>query len=174
VSTITKTWVCFAAIGTGLIHLALVIGSPAPLAVVLGILGLAEFGWGVVTFARERIAAPRAVLAVAIAPIIGWGLVLLSSTVFEGSGLAAALGVLPLAIATLFELFVAGAIGRTLRREGRQDARQKPPGTARYLVGVLLGGLAVAALTTPALAYTQAAALAQHPDYDFVVPAHGH
>ena len=34
-STITRTWLAFAAIGTGLIHFALVVGSPLPLGIVL-------------------------------------------------------------------------------------------------------------------------------------------
>ncbi|MEP6479831.1 MAG: hypothetical protein ABJB03_10600, partial [Rhodoglobus sp.] len=91
-STITKTWLAFAGIGTGLIHLALVIGAPLPAGIVLALIGAIEFGWGVFTFAREKVAAPRVVLAGALVPLLLWGLLIATGVIFKNAELAATLG----------------------------------------------------------------------------------
>ena len=173
-TTITRTWIAFAAIGTGLIHLALVIGAPLPLAIALGVLGLAEFAWGVLTFARDRVPLPRVALVVAIVPVVLWGLLLVVSTVAEAPALAASLPFVPFAVATVFELFVAAVLAVHLRRPAT-DARAATPGVARYLAGLALGALVVAALTTPALAATQAGRIGQpqqESTYEFDLPEH--
>ena len=178
-STITRTWLAFAAVGTGLIHFALVVGSPLPLGIVLGVIGLAEFGWGVMTFARETVPFPRAVLIGALVPLLGWGLLLVTSTVAEDPALAASLPFLPLAVATLFELFIAVVMALHLRRLA-DASRPAPrvPGVARYLVGLAIGGLVVAGLTTPALAATPAGSVAQphgeHTGNPFTTDTHTH
>jgi hypothetical protein len=175
--TIRRTWLAFAAIGTGLIHLALVIGSPLPLGLVLAVFGLAEFGWGVLTFARETLVLPRVALVVAVVPVVAWTLLLVTSSVSETPGIAASLGFLPLAVASLFELFAVAVLGTYLRRHRATDAPPAPPGVARYLLGLAAGALVVAALTTPALAATGAGGLAvPHGDPSdlFDPPDHGH
>ncbi len=155
--TITRTWLAFAAIGVGLIHSALVIGSPLALGIILAVLGLTEVGWGVLTFARETVVLPRVALAVAMAPIVLWGPLLLASTVAKSPELAASIVLLPLAVATLLELFIAGILAVHLRRRAAPNGpRPRVPSVARYLLAVLAGGLAVASLTTPALAATTA------------------
>lgn len=102
------------------------------------------------TFARVRPLAPRAAIAVALLPVLGW---------IAGLAFAAAIPdvanpatLLPLGIASLFELFGAAMLGRTLRA-----ANAEPPvvSTHRYLLGVALGALVTAALVTPALAAAQ-------------------
>ncbi len=159
-STITRSWLAFAAIGTGLIHFALVVGSPLPLGILLAIVGLAEFAWGVYTFAREDIARPRLVLVGALAPMLGWGLLLVVSTAAENPGIAKTLPLLPLAIATLFEIFIAVTVAMHLRRIAEHRPEPRAPGVGRYLIGLTAGGLVIAALTTPALAATEAGASA--------------
>ena len=174
-ATITRTWVAFAAIGVGLIHVALVIGSPLGLGIPLAILGLTEFGWGVLTFARESIPAPRVALIVALVPVLAWSLLLAAGSALEDPTLAGALPLLPLAVAALFEFFIVAVIGVGLRRG--KDASSAPPGVARYLISLMVGALAVAALTTPALAATEAGAYAvphgEHTDL-FNLPDHSH
>src|ERR1700709_1137615 len=163
-STITRTWLAFAAIGTGLIHFALVIGSPLPIGIVFAVFGLIEFGWGVFTFARDGPAAPRAVRGGALVPIVAWALLLVAASVSETPGIAASVPLFPLAIATVFELFIAVTVAIHLRRI--TDAPARTPGVGRYLIGLFAGGLVVAALTTPALAATTAGAYAQpHGDH---------
>lgn len=171
--TIRRTWLAFAAIGTGLIHFALVLGSPLGLGIALSVLALAEFGWGVVTFSRDEVVAPRVALVVALAPVGAWTLLLVASSSLESPELAAALPLLPLAIASLFELFAAAVLGIHLRRRDK-DARPTAPGVARYLLGLAAGALVVAALTTPALAATEAGEYAVPHGTGFDLPGHGH
>ena len=109
----------------------------------------------------DRLVAPRTALVVAIAPIVLWSLVVVASALFQDSVLATSLELFPLAIATMFELFAAGVISVQLRRRIEADAAPPPPGVWRYLLGATVGGLAVAALTTPALAATEAGLYAQ-------------
>jgi hypothetical protein len=176
VPTITRTWLAFAAIGTGLIHVALVIGSPVALGLVLAAFGLTEFGWGVLTFARERVIAARIALVVALIPVAAWTLLLVTSSVSEAPGLAASLGFLPLAVSSLFELFAIAVLGVHLRTKRHSDAAPAFPSVARYLIGLGLGALVVAGLTTPALAATDAGLFAQpHGETPGpVIPGHGH
>lgn len=155
-SPITRSWLAFAAVGTGLIHVALVLGSPLPLGIVLAVLGLAEFGWGVLTFARESIALPRVALAVALAPILGWAALLGVTGATGATEVAASLPFLPMGIAVLFELIAAVLLASRLRRTAPPPA----PGVAKYLLGLLAGAVVVGALTTPALAATRAGDLA--------------
>ena len=147
-SIITRAWLAFAAIGAGLIHVALTIGMPAAVAVPLALLGAAEFGWGVIVFARTTVPVPRIALGVALAPIVLWAALLVASAVPEG------LGLLPLTIASLFGLFVAAVLGRHLRRDPAVDA--PAPALPRYLLSVLAGAALVGALAAPALAATTA------------------
>lgn len=162
---ISRSWVAFAAVGAGLIHLALVIQAPVALAIPLALLGLAEFGWGVLTFARERLMFPRVALVVAVVPTVLWALLLATAP-----SVAASLGFLPLAVSTLFGLFVAAMLARHLRRT--TDAAPQPPGIARYLLAIIAGGLVIVALTAPALASTEAGG-SSVPD-DLFLPTHGH
>ncbi len=184
--TITRTWLAFAAIGAGLIHVALVIGSPPALGVVLCLVGVAEFGWGVVTFARETVAVPRVAFAVALAPILGWGLLLAVAALVREPALAASLPFMPLAVSSLFCLFIAGTLAAHSRREAPTEGGPRVPGVARYLLALVVGGLVVAGMTTPALAATAAGAAAQphgeHSDapagagepFELILPGHEH
>jgi hypothetical protein len=168
-SPITRSWLAFAAIGTGLIHVALVLGSPLPLAIVFAVLGLAEFGWGVLTFARDAPLAPRIALGVAVAPLVGLGL-LTAVAVAGGFTIPSGL-LLPLGLATLLELAAAALLGRALRAERAPTT----PGVGRYLIALFVGALAVGAITTPALAATTAGANAvPHGEFHFEQTEHGH
>jgi hypothetical protein len=156
-TTITRCWLAFAAIGTGLVHVALVGGAPLPLGVVLGLIGLIEFGWGVLTFARDDIAHPAIALAGAVSPVIAWGLLLVAATASRTREVAAALPLIPLLIATLFELFIAVTIAIHLRRVAENRAAPRVRGMRTKVLAVVAGGLVVTALTASALAAAQAA-----------------
>ena len=149
-SPITRAWIAFAAVGAGLVHLALAVSAPALLAVLLAVVGIAEFGWGVMVTFDERFLAPRVAVIAVLAPIGLWI-----------AALAFGLDVrpLPLALATLLELFIAFAIGLSLRRA----RAPKPVGTARYVVGLAIAALVIAAVTAPALAATEAGERAIDP-----------
>ena len=169
-SQIVRTWLGFAAIGAGLVHLALVISSPLPIAAIVLLLGVTEVAWGVVTFVRDSVPAPRVACAVAIAPLLAWSLLVVAATMLDAVWLAASLPLLPMAIASIFELFVAAVLAAHLRRVQNAVATATLPAlpsAGRYLVGLMAGALLVGALTTPALAATEAGRYAQpHGSHD--------
>lgn len=160
-SSITRTWLAFASLGAGLIHLALVLGSPVPIAIAAAGLGTAELGWGVLILVRGTLVVPRTALVVAIAPIVLWSLMIFAATLFHDSVLATSVEIFPLTISTLFELFAAGVLSVHLRRRADAAAPARPPTAPRYLAAVIVGGFAISVLTTPALAATEAGLYAQ-------------
>lgn len=155
---VTRMWLAFAAICTGMIHAALAATAPLPLAVLLLPLALAELVWGVLTFLRDRIVAPLAVLTVALAPLAGWALLLLGAAAGGAGQLLEPLPLLPMSIAAVFQVFVALVIGRRLRNGARSSLADSPSPVpaGRFLVALSAGALASAALVTPALAATDA------------------
>lgn len=163
-SQIARSWLAFAGIGTGVIHFALVISSPLPLGIVLTVLGIAEFGWGVGTLSRDRILAPRIARVGALAPVILWSVIVLAATMLDAPRVASYVNFFPMAIATIFELVIAVAITVRLRRE---PAPSKTAPAGRYLVGLFVGAMLVASLATPALAYTQAGLNNPHASHYF-------
>jgi hypothetical protein len=167
-SAITRTWIAFAAVGTGLIHVALVIGSPLALGIPLAILGVVEFAWGILAFTRDELPFARAAMVVAVVPLLAWGLLVAAASTLQTPALGAVMDVVPWGIAAIFQLFVAGMLSRQARRE-REGNRTtaSAPGAGRYLAALMVGALAVSALTTPALAATEAGIYAQpHGEHD--------
>jgi hypothetical protein len=171
VSTTARGNVAFAAIGAGLIHLALVVGSPLPFAAVFAAVGAAELVWGVATMAAARLPLPRVAFAGALVPPLLWAAVLLGEIVLDS---AAPLPLLPLAAASALGFFAAAVIGVQLRRPTPAPPRPEP-GAARYLVGLFAGALVVASITTPALAATEAGRYARpHGEHAGLVVDLGH
>ncbi len=164
-SAIPRCWVAFAAVGTGLIHLALALTADPAFSVPLVLFGFAEFAWGVLAFARDTLIAPRLVMVLVLVPTVVWVALLAGAP-----ELASSLGFLPLAVAALLAFFVAITIAVSLRRA--TDAAPKQPTIARYLVGMLLAAAVVAALTVPAIAATEAGG-SSVPD-DLFLPSHLH
>ncbi|MGV8885859.1 MAG: hypothetical protein ACOH1T_09795 [Microbacteriaceae bacterium] len=183
-SPIIRTWLAFAAIGTGLIHVALVVSSPLPVAIVLAVIALAELAWGVGLMASGRLLVPRLALAGALVPIILWSAVLLVAIESDATVISS-LRFLPLSLAAVLEIFVAGTIAIQIRRRfmggdttgdtsASVDAATQPA-AGRYLLGLIIGSLAVASLTTPALAATQAGDFAvPHGEHSFFQGDEGH
>jgi hypothetical protein len=171
-SQVTRMWLAFAAICTGLIHVALAATAPLPLAVLLGALAIAELVWGVLTLLRDRIVAPVAVLVVALVPVTGWGILVLGAASGGASDLLQPLPLLPMAVAAAFELFVALVVGRKVRSGGRAPIPDSPDvvPAGRFLAALFAGALASAALVTPALAATEAGAGALPHGHGVVAP----
>jgi hypothetical protein len=157
-SPVTRMWLAFAAICTGIIHAALAATAPLPLAVLLAALALTELAWGVLTFLRDRIVAPVAVLTVALAPLGGWALIVLAAAAGGAGELLEPFPLLPMSVAGAFELFAALVIGRRVRNGVRSSLadRPTPVPAGRFLAALFAGALASAALVTPALAATDA------------------
>jgi hypothetical protein len=159
-SPVTRMWLAFAAICTGIIHAALAATAPLPLAVLLAALGLTELVWGVLTIMRDRVTAPAAALTGALTPLCVWGVLLLGAAAGGAAELLDPLPLLPMAVAGAFELFVALVLGPRLRGGARESLADSPSPipAGRFLAALFAGGLASAALVTPALAATDAGA----------------
>lgn len=138
----TRAWIGAAAIGAGLIHLALVVDAPLLIGVLLTIVGLAEFGGGVLTLFDGRFLVPRVAIVAALCPVGLWITALLLG--------APSLRPIPLAAATLLDLAIAALLAVSMRRATVR------PSNASLVAGALVGALLVAAVTVPALMATRA------------------
>jgi hypothetical protein len=193
-NAVIRVWLAFAAIGAALIHLAVGASAPLWLAVTLAGFGIAELGWGVAVLVRGRLLWPDAVLVAGLAPVFLWGAVAALGSGF-GLPLEAALPLFPLAVASLFDLFVAGVLAVNRRRAARAapagaSARRLDADAAadavpspqdwRFLTGIIVAGFLFSGLTTPALAATQAGTQAvphgSHsvPGLEFLDGGHSH
>ena len=172
-SVITRSWLSFSAIGAGVIHLALVISSPLAIGIPLVLLGVAELTWGVLILVTDRLLWPRLAQAGAITPLLLWSLLTVTATLLSAPQITSSLRFLPMGIATIFELFIAGVLSVVLRRQTETDTAPqteteteqsspvgKPASAVKYLSAVIIAGVLVGALTTPALAATQAGTVA--------------
>ena len=162
---ILRAWLAFAALGAGILHLALVISSPLPFAVVLFVLGASELGWGIATLSLNRFVMPMTARAGAIAPVILWAALLLFAGLLDAPALASPLTFIPMAVATIFDLAIAATLSILVRHSSRAmpddratagTAGVAGPAAWRYLGGLFAGGLAVSLLMNPALALTEA------------------
>lgn len=162
-SVITRSWLSFAAIGAGVIHLALVISSPLAIGVLLLLFGLAELAWGVLILAKDRLLVPRLAQAGAIAPVLLWSLLTVTATLLSAPQIASSLRFLPMGIAAIFEIFIAAVVSVIVRRQSddpRSAATARPTSAVKYLCAVMIAGILVGGLTTPALAATPAGSVA--------------
>lgn len=140
-STVARSALGFAALGAGLIHLGLAVGSGIGLAIGLVVTGAAEFLWGVLAVSRPGLPVPRVALAGALVPPVLWVLVLLAPVAGPRP--------LPMLAATLLDLAVAAGTGIGLRRGPAPEPR-------RPAVGIAIAAVVVVAITFPALIATEA------------------
>ena len=170
-SVITRSWLSFSAIGAGVIHLALVISSPLAIGIPLVLLGVAEVTWGVLILVKDRLVLPRLAQAGAITPLLLWSLLTVTATLLAAPQITSSLRFVPMGIATIFGLFIAGVLSVILRRQNEtatdtetetehSNPVTKPASALKYLSAVIIAGVLVGALTTPALAATQAGTVA--------------
>jgi hypothetical protein len=167
-TAVARAWLGFFALGAGLIHLALVIGSPLTIGIPLLVVGIAEFAWGVFAFTSSEVPFARVARVAALAPILGWVALL----VLAGAAGLPGVRVLPMLVASLLDVAVAVTITVLLRRDPSREAR--PLRSGPYLLALGAGALVVAALTTPALAATEAGDFAQPHGGDEVDLPGGH
>lgn len=166
----------FASLGAGLVYTAVGAGSAPVSATVLVAIGLASMAWAILVLVRDRVPAPRTSLTASIAAILAWvALAGLSSIFPEAVG---GLPLVPLLASTVMLLYVSIVLAVRFRASQSVSATASAPATAgpdettaeppsaptaarrtpagRFLIGVAAGGFIVAALTTPALALTNA------------------
>lgn len=154
-TAVVRAWLGFLALGAGLIHIALVLGSALPVAIPLLVIGIAEFSWGVVAFTAPTLPIPAVARIGALVPILGWVVLLVVGPALVSPSLAVGVRILPILVASLLDIAIAVGITVVLRRQAR-DAAEPPIAPGRYLLALGAGALVVAALTTPALAATEA------------------
>ena len=170
-ATLVRTWLGLAALGAGLIHLAVAAAAAPVLLVAFAALGAAEVAWGVAALAGWTVPLPRTALAVAMLPTIVWVGLLLAGT---GSmhehvtGQHAATSVLggglpvgSMLAGSVLDLAVAAVLALRLRR-GRPESPGREPGVWTYLGGVVAGSGVVFALTSAALGGTAVGQSAMH------------
>jgi hypothetical protein len=175
--SVLRSWLGFLAIGAGLVHVALAVGSPAAVAAALVLVGAAEFGWGALTIARPRPPLPQLARAAAFVPVIAWALLLVVAGTDSLGPLTSSTQLLPMLVASLFDLLLAGGLTAMLRRETAANRGVAPAAAhpGRRLIAVIAGALVIAAITAPALAATEAGQLAGSPGTSFVgTPGHTH
>ena len=159
-SDTSRSIMALTALGAGLVHLAVGAGSPLAAAVGLCALGLVELVWGLAVLSRGRTLLPTAMLIGSLAPVALWGLLVTVRVTGGASGLTDFLPLGPLAAASALNLATALFLARERRSRGTEPAAESPsaqparPG--RYLLGMVLGAMAVAGVVTPALAATNA------------------
>ena len=152
---LTRIWIAFAALGAGLIHLAVAAAAPPVLLAVFLLLGAAEIAWSVATMLRSRYPIRQLALVGALLPLVAW-----ASALVLGDAIGVTADNLPplaLAAATVLDLVVAVTVALSLRRS--PDAPPVPapePGAVWTVLGITAGAFVMCALTLPALGQTQA------------------
>jgi hypothetical protein len=157
---VARCWAGFASLGAGLVHLAVVQEHLAEWWVYgafFAVIGAAQILWGLGALARDRAPFLRLVVAANIALVALWAT---TRTVgipigpepwtTEAVGRADVLCVV-LEVATVLALF---AVVRAMPR-GAKVSTRRGLGAGRFVALMFAGALAVAAVTTPALAATE-------------------
>ena len=169
VSSVRASWPAMAALGAGLVHLAVAASAPAVLMAVLAVLGIAEIGWSLTVLRAGRVMAVRSTLAIAASSSAVWVALAFTLQALGVGNPATSLPLLPLLAATLFTFYVAVEMARTVR-----SGRSATVGSGtRLVVGFMVGAFLVAGIASPALAATEAGKHA-HPMGDMMMPAHDH
>ncbi|THG29500.1 hypothetical protein [Naasia lichenicola] len=154
-STAFRVQLAIAALGAGLLHLAVAAGADLPVAIAFAACGAAELVWAGFAIARVSLPLARAVPPLALVPIGVWLIALL--------GLSRSPGTLPfpaLALAALLDLAV--AIGAAVLLRHRPASRVRPAHGGSFTVPLVIGAFAMSALVLPALGTTSAGMAASH------------
>lgn len=153
---VARCWAGFASLGAGLVHLAVVeehFDESALFGIFFVVSGVLQIGWAMVALARDRMPLPRLAAAAQLAMVALWAV---TRTVGLPVGpevwTPEAVGRADVLCVAL-EVVSAGAVVAwlALSRTGERPVR-----AGRYLLLVGAGALAVACMTTPALAATGA------------------
>ncbi len=167
---ITHAWAALAALGAGLVHLAVAASAPTLLLIAFLLVGIGEVVWAVLTLARSRYVIPRLYPLLALIPLAVWAL-----GVFSGVE-STVLPPMSLALAAVLGLLSAAFVAVSSRR-GSADESTREPSAGLTLVGFLAGAFAMAAIALPALGQTSAGIAASqgpHAHHSTVDVPEGH
>jgi hypothetical protein len=172
-SFIGRTWSAYAALGAGLVLLALAsehLAGDLTLGVALAALGVAEVLWAVLAL-RGPAPSPRAALAVLLTGGVGWLVVAaLVDGVLSGADLAA--GSLQLVAAVLLAVALRPSPVVSVGPE-EPVVEPKEAGNGTRLAALTLGALLFASITVPGLAATDAGDHAHMPGMSSMQGMHG-
>ena len=166
-SDVARCWAGFASLGAGLVHLAVVqehLDEWWLYGVFFAVLGAAQLLWAMAALARDEAPFPRTVALANVAVVLLW-------LVTRTTGLpvgpepweAEAFGRADV-LATVLELVVVALLVALPRLAATEQPVPAGRGSRRFVALLFAGALAVAAVTTPALAATSPGGRA---------PAHG-
>ena len=164
-SFIGRTWSAYAALGAGLVLLALAsehLAEHVTLGVALAALGVAEVLWAVLAL-RGPAPAPRTALAVLMMGGVGW---LVAGALVDGvlSGADLAAGALQLAAAVLLAVALRPMpVVAVAAEEPEPVAAPRGAGNGTRIAALTLGSLLFASITVPGLAATDAGDQAHMP-----------
>ena len=179
----TRSWPMLAAVGAGLVLLAVAAGAVGIVQPVAAVFGVAALAWSVLALRAGRLVAPVSALVACSAFLVGAGALVATGWVGRADVAAG-----PLVAASAFIVVVAASCALALRLErvtttapARAARPEGPPVVGfdrRSLVGLVAGAALVAALATPALAATPAGGQAvphgEHGDRLELPAGHGH
>jgi hypothetical protein len=174
---VARIWIAFAAIGAGLLHLAVAAAAPASLMVLLALLGAAELVWAGSTLLLARFPLRPIALTGALLALVLWAGAVLGS---RNLGVTVDnLPPLPLASASLLDIVVAVTLAVSLRRGAQPTAPPKEPGAWTMIAGLAVGAVLMVGLTLPGLSQTQAGLAAlngphAHHTTEYDIPDGGH
>jgi len=175
--SVARIWIAFAAIGAGLLHLAVAAAAPVSLMVLLALLGAAELVWAGATLLLSRFPLRAVALTGSLLALVLWAGAVLGSR---------NLGVtvdnfppVPLAIASLLDIIVAVSLAVSLRRGSQSTAPAPEPGPWTMIAGLAIGAVLMVGLTLPGLSQTQAGIAAlngphAHHTTEYDIPDGGH
>ena len=146
---ITHAWAAMAALGAGLVHLAVAAGAPLFLTIPFILIGVGEIVWAAFALAGSRYPLPRLYPVLVLLPLLVWGAGVLARVE------ASALPPMSLALAAVLGITSAAFVAVATRR-GTAEERTSEPSSGRVIIGFLAGAFAMAALALPALGQTSA------------------
>jgi hypothetical protein len=161
----SRVWLALVALGAGVIVIAVGAGSAFPLTAVLVLLGGSQIAWGLTVLGIERVPIPRLALPLFLGTTLLWGTMVTLTTVLHDSAGVEPLRILPMACASALSIAVAFTLvirTRTARTRATTIGRGAPgaEGTGqrpgRFVLSLVFAALVVSAVTTPALAATNA------------------
>lgn len=156
---VARCWAGFASLGAGLVHVAVIqehLDYWVPAGVFFAVIALAQIGWGVAALMRDRAPVPWVVAAATIGVVTLWALSRTTGLpVGPDAGTPEAVGTADVLCMVLHGLVIGGVL---IARRGTPAASPATvrPRAGRVLVGLGAGALVMSALTTPALAATEA------------------
>jgi hypothetical protein len=151
---VARLWAGFALLGAGLVHLAVVrehLAESLPHGLFFAVTGAGQVLWAVAAMSRVTVPAPRAAVVVHLGLVALWVLSRTAGLPLPPDAWTPEPAGRSDVLAVCLELVAVAAVTVAVRRGA---APVRAPG--RLLAGAAAGALTVGALTTPALAATEA------------------